>query len=358
MTSIEELIVDDLPLLSLMMQDAAGQSGIYAAGPYWAEKSRIAAKQIEEHGLENFRGSSNAIGISYAGAADWDIRLQLPYGLRAGALKSLLSKKAYLGGLLPNYVSMMFDSQVSQTESIWRASLELRNHYLSRDSAVADLLARYTLSDTIRGGCLDFMTINGSSISYRYLELLLTHDFLSKNVDFSLYNSYFEIGGGFGAYVHILVNNHPNLKKIIYLDIPPNLYVGTQYLKSLFGESVRDYRNTRMDEKITFADNDALEILCIAPWQIERLDVSVDIFHNGNSFVEMPVDAVSNYVQHVERLLSKVRSVVTLVSYDKHDPSTTFSPAKLPEFFKREFEPFEHATLAPNRHDLHYISLS
>ncbi|MEI6536885.1 MAG: hypothetical protein WCN98_16185 [Verrucomicrobiaceae bacterium] len=217
MTAIEEPVVDDLPLLSLMMQDATGQSGIYAAGPYWAEKSRIASKQIEEYGLANFRGSSNAIGNSYAGAADWDIRLQLPYGLRAGALKSLLSKKAYLGGLLTNHVSMMFDLQVSQTESIWRASLELRNHYLSRDSVVADLLVRYTLSDTIRRGCLDFMTINDSSISYRYLELLLAQDFLSKNVDFSLYNSYFEIGGGFGGYVHILVDNHPNLKKLFTL---------------------------------------------------------------------------------------------------------------------------------------------
>ena len=49
--------------------------------------------------------------------------------------------------------------------------------------------------------------------------------------DFNEIRSYFEIGGGFGANIHFLITNYPNIKKIIYLDAVPNIYVGTEYLK-------------------------------------------------------------------------------------------------------------------------------
>lgn len=80
----------------------------------------------------------------------------------------------------------------------------------------------------------------------------------------------FEIGGGFGQYIHVLLQNYSNIKKILYLDIVPNIYVGTQYLKRFYGESVIDYNITRKMNKIQFSDNNKLEIICIAPWQIEK----------------------------------------------------------------------------------------
>ena len=56
-----------------------------------------------------------------------------------------------------------------------------------------------------------------------------------------------------------------------------------------------DYSHTRRLDAIHFAKDDRIEILAIAPWQIEKLDLSVDVVYNAHSFVEMPQAVVSNY---------------------------------------------------------------
>jgi putative sugar O-methyltransferase len=83
----------------------------------------------------------------------------------------------------------------------------------------------------------------------------------------------FEIGGGFGASVHILLQNYPDLKKVLYLDIAPNLYLGTEYFRALYPSSIRHYMETN---SIRFREDDSLEILCNAPWQIECVDEGVE----------------------------------------------------------------------------------
>ena len=60
-------------------------------------------------------------------------------------------------------------------------------------------------------------------------------------------------------------------------------------------DKVKDYLNIKNSSQIRFADNDDLEILCIPPWVIERLNVEIDHFHNAASFVEMPEKIIKNY---------------------------------------------------------------
>jgi len=116
----------------------------------------------------------------------------------------------------------------------------------------------------------------------------------------------------------------------VYLDIPPNLYIGTQYLRSFYGDAVKDYNELRTKTKISFKDDDSLEIFCIASWQIENLRCEIDWFHNSNSFVEMPKNIVENYGKFVKILMSK-NSRISLVSYSNFDPATTYDPAELPK---------------------------
>ena len=75
-------------------------------------------------------------------------------------------------------------------------------------------------------------------------------DILSKTFDFKNIKSFFEIGGGFGANIHFLLTNFSNIKKIIYLDVVPNIYVGPEYLKYFYGKSVKDYLNTYESKNI------------------------------------------------------------------------------------------------------------
>ena len=42
------------------------------------------------------------------------------------------------------------------------------------------------------------------------------------------------------------------VKKYIYVDIAPNLYVGTQFLKANFGKSVKDFTNYESQSTISF----------------------------------------------------------------------------------------------------------
>ena len=153
---------------------------------------------------------------------------------------------------------------------------------------------------------------------------------LSSKFDFGLTKTFFEIGGGFGSNIHFLITNFPNIKKIIYLDIVPNIYVGTEYLKYHFKENVIDYLQVKDKDEIKFSDNDDLEIICIPPWLIEKVKVEIDHFHNAASFVEMPEKIVKNYIKYVNKFKTKQ---ISLMSYDDFDPKTTFDPNLLSNFF-------------------------
>ena len=54
-------------------------------------------------------------------------------------------------------------------------------------------------------------------------------DILSNTFNFKNIRSFFEIGGGFGSNIHFLLTNFQNIKKIVYLDTVPNIFVGTEY---------------------------------------------------------------------------------------------------------------------------------
>jgi hypothetical protein len=158
---------------------------------------------------------------------------------------------------------------------------------------------------------------------------------LSKSFNFKNINNFFEIGGGFGANVHFLITNFPNIKKILYLDAVPNIYVGTKYLEHHFGKKVKNYLDLKNLDKINFQNNDELEILCIPPWLIEKVDVKIDHFHNAASFVEMPKIVIDNYVKFIKKF--KTREI-SLISYDGYDLKTTFNPEELNLFFENKLK--------------------
>jgi putative sugar O-methyltransferase len=317
-------ITDDHVLLNLMIADSRLQQSVYQPGPYWRSMSRNAVSQIRCHGLSDFRGSSSTIGLSFTDAAYVDVRHNL-CGRFTKPLHLLLSR------IYP--FKSVFDGQVSLTRSYERQARQLRNMLVSSDPRVRELLRRYSMPFSLRGGCMDYVQIDGQRISSHYLSLLYQHDCVARHGAFAGFTSMLEIGGGFGVNAHLLLENYPRLKKIVYLDIPPNLYVGTQYLKAIYGDAVSDYRQTRQVDSIRFAGHDGIEILAIAPWQIERLDLSVDVIYNAHSFVEMPQRVVANYAAQLARRPGFSASSVAMITYDGFDPHSTFEPDLLPGFF-------------------------
>ncbi len=211
---------------------------------------------------------------------------------------------------------------------------------------------------SLLGDCAARIRLDGATHSVHYLNMLERHRNLARHLDFAGATSVFEIGGGFGADIHLLLENYPRIRKVLYLDVPPTLYVGTQYLRAFYGDAVCDYRASRRRESLEFASSNDLEILCIAPWQIETFAGGVDILMNANSFVEMPRAVVQNYANRFSRFRDAERAAIALSTYDRTDADSLLDPTELPKFFRgRAFEQLDAATLADGSHrDLFFVS--
>jgi putative sugar O-methyltransferase len=321
-TSASSSIQEDTALLAEMINAARDQSALYQPGPYWESKTKAAAGQIRRHGLDEFRGDRSGVATSFSDNVVTDVRTELD--TRMGRpLKFLLER------VFP--FSRVMDTQVDLTRGYARDELALTAARIAASQKTRDLLARYEMPDSLLGGCIATAEIDGQEISLHYLRALQLIDRVRRVLDGA--RSLFEIGGGFGANVHLMAENFP-ICKFVYLDVVPNLYVGTCYLRTLYGDSVRDFSETRELEQIAFKDDDELEIIAICPWQVEALELPVDVFWNASSFVEMPREVVANYAQHVLRLGA---NTIVLSTYGGGGRDT-LEPSLLPDFFpEREF---------------------
>jgi len=338
---------DDSELLELMLEYVKNAKSIYQPGPYWRLKTINAFRELKKAGISGFRGDLNGAASSYGDNPLIDLRCLSNYGVRFIFTKFFKSVYPF---------NKFFNSQVRLTKNYFEESVLYRTEFLKSLDRVKELLSKYQIPiDTIKGDCLRKGDFDGRVISHHYLQLLDTLDHVAQAANISNKRSMLEIGGGFGVNVHLIVEMYPNIRKIIYLDIPPNLYVGTQYLKSFYGDGVIDYRQSSSMEVIEFSESDDLEIFCIAPSQIEKVKSEVDFFHNAHSFVEMPVDVVKNYANHVERILSKEGGIITMVSYDGFTDST-LDPDLIVSFFNRDFNRAIVPTLTAGRFNYHFIS--
>ena len=342
---------DDLNLLGAMLEDMQHQLPLYRPGPYWMNTASLAAKEIRTKGLGDFRGSSNLIGQGFTDNLPLDRRQDL----RSGFVKRLF------GWVVTNIfpLNRIYQNQVNLTSFYAKQSISYLPEVLKQKRRTAYLLANYNIPFSLLGGCVVKAIIDQDEIAVHYLAILDKHDHASKIVSFGKARTLFEIGGGFGVNIHLVLTNYKNIRKVIYLDIPPNLYVGTQYLKSFFGTAVVDYEAIKKRNSLEFSNDDRLEILCIAPWQVELLKSEVDIFYNSASFVEMPKNVVQNYADKVINQFESGNTAVIVDSYSCFDSQTTLSPDELPRFFSKrtDFVKFDGETLMPNQYsNVYYIS--
>lgn len=339
---------DDLQLLEMMLTDSKSQPPLYHPGPYWSTKAKNAANEIKRCGIADFRGSANLIGLSYADNLYIDIRNAYNHGLRR--LVRWLTRTYPL--------NKVYNSQVRWTESYANTSITYAQEILNMKDKTRNLLEQYTIPYSLLGKCLQKVVIDGRDYSIHYLNLLEQHDNIASRIRFNDLHAVFEIGGGFGTNIHLLLENYKCIRKVLYLDIPPNLYVGTQYLKAFYGTAVFDYRDLKERGSIEFSGDDNLEIFCIAPWQIEKFRGAIDIFMNSHSFVEMPKTVVKNYVDKFNGFTGSKDAAIALTTYDGFDLNTTFHPSELPTFFKdRKFDYFEVDTLLDSsRKNLFFVS--
>lgn len=309
-------------LKNLIVEEKRNNKQLYSSGPYWDYKNSKAILEIKKKGLKDFRGLDSGVGTGYASNLVSDVRNELGW---KGRLVSKILK-------LP-LIKKIFNEQLFHTKIHIRDYLEALSIVYKTNSNVQELIKKYKFENTTEFGCIKKIKYQNQDISTLYLDMADRVEKLSSSFDFSGIKSYFEIGGGFGANVHFLITNFPNIKKIIYLDAVPNIYVGTEYLRHFYKDKVKDYLQTKKLKEIKFNENDDLEIICIPPWEIERLNVNIDHFHNASSFVEMPKKVVENYCKFIKKFNSKE---ISLISYDNYDEQTTYNPEELNTYFNNK----------------------
>ena len=280
----------------LIKDEKKNDRSLYSSGPYWDYKNSRAILEIKKKGIQDFRGLTAGIGTSFSDNQVLDIRNE--YNIRGRIIGKIFS--------LP-LLKTIFNSQLKLTKSYIKSFLLNKSIVYENDRNVHDLLKKYKFENTTEFGCVSSFKYLNKKYSCHYLEMADRISKLSKQFNFNDISSLFEIGGGFGANIHFLITNFPNIKKILYLDVVPNIYVGTQYLRRFYKDNIKDYSDLKNLDTISFSKNNELEILCIPPWLIEKVDDNIDHFHNAASFVEMPKKIVENYVKFI-RKFKKIRS--------------------------------------------------
>ena len=297
---------------------------LYSSGPYWDYKNSKAILEIRKRGLGDFRGTSTGIGTSFADNLVLDTRNELN-------IKGRIIGKIFSFPIL----NKVFNSQLNFTKIYIDKYIENQAIVYQNNKNVQNLINKYQFKNTAEFGCAQTFEKLKKKYSINYLQMADRIDKLSKSFNFKNIKSFFEIGGGFGANVHFLITNFPNIKKILYLDAVPNIYVGTKYLEHHFGKKIKNYLDLKNLDKIKFQNNGELEILCIPPWLIEKIDTEIDHFHNAASFVEMPKIVIDNYVKFIKKFKT---SEISLISYDGYDLKTTFNPEELNIFFDNKLK--------------------
>lgn len=331
-------ISDDPSLLSLILADQERQAPLYKPGPYWRPYQLRVLRAIAVHGVGDFR-SRPSIGKGWADVVEHDPRDQWEgQGSARRWLKNQVAR-------LPLVRGMLADSQRLVELHRRRADRMQSAYYdLHFGAWLRQELARHPLPETLRAGAADVIQFDGQSFAKRYLDVLVRIHNFAQHVDFSRVRTALEIGGGFGATTHLLATRFP-IRTFGYLDIPPMIYVATQYLRALFGEELKDYRATRAG--LHFEAGAERQILCMCPWQIETAQGSLDLVWNAASFSEMPIEIVRNYARHVMRLLAPDGVICLIMNKTLPGNGTTMPDAILAAFEGARFERFapalEHA---------------
>ena len=305
-------------LKALVEDEKKNDKSLYSSGPYWDYKNKRTLNEVKKNGLSDFRGITTGIGTSFTDNLILDIRNEL--NLKGKIVSSFFS--------LP-FINTIFKHQIAITKNHLNNHLKNLEITYKNNLSVQNLIKKYKFIETTKFGCLKKFKYFEKEYSIYYLDMAHRIENLSKKFDFSKVKSFFEIGGGFGANIHFLLTNFTNIKKVIYLDVVPNIYVGTEYLKYHFKDRVKDYLNTKGKKEIVFENNNDVEIICIPPWEIQKIDVKIDHFHNAASFVEMPEKVVKNYIKFVNKFKTKE---ISLISYDNFDKQT-FDPNLLSKLF-------------------------
>ena len=287
-------VADDPALLRLMMDDGEQSSTLWQPTAYWRGYSERISRELACSGLASFRTNQRLLkGFGSGGVPE--------PALPSSAWKRLVW---YTLEELPGVRQLLAEQRrILKAEYEHHKDLRRLHAQLAMDEIARAFPQVKPPPGLANGGADDAFMWRGHVLVPAFVMYLSrVADFYTR-VPAQRVTSIFEIGPGFGlsSLAHLALN--PGLKIIVNVDIVPVLYLSTQYLKSISGIEVVDYRASRGRKTITLDQaRDRARVYQLAPWQLTQLEGPVDFFFNAFSFQEMECDVCRNFASEVLRV--------------------------------------------------------
>lgn len=292
-------IQDDLELLRLFLSDMSQQSALWQPTSYWQGHCERIGKELAVRGLKDFRQNWNLmrgvdLGFKYTGLDSLN--------LRPSRISRLFTGVPPVRELLNQY-----ENHLSKVRETWDRTL---HQHLQREAAMLfALLSRgETSSEILRRvsdsgvGLPDSYDFDGHRHTSNLLHHICLFALTLQAEGATDCSRVIEIGGGYGALPELwrkLGRGMPD-GYFVEIDIPPLVYVTTQYLRAIFPGDVIDYREIRQAKRLTASDING-KIVVIPPWLVPTLDLEFDLLWNSISFQEMEHEVVENYLDHLAK---------------------------------------------------------
>lgn len=297
-------VSDDPELLKLMLDDTAEASDLYKPTNYWAIYEKKFIPELQEYGLYNFRKRRNSI-LSSFGATDLSHTL----------------------GQIDLFKSKVFYNCVTRKIPLWSELLSLQNTLLNK---ILPVVGTYKIEEfeqmlyefirmygekigaksvdefeaSLAGNPEGIVKIDGRVYTMAILGFYIQYVYCCNFINFDDVKIMVELGSGSGKQIEVMRKLYPDICFLVF-DIPPQLYVCEQYLKSVFPGDVVSYRETKQMD--SFSGEHKGKIFMFGNWKFPMIEeIPVDLFWNASSFQEMEPEVVANYLKFVNRSAKSV----------------------------------------------------
>jgi putative sugar O-methyltransferase len=323
-------IADDPELLALMMGDAQGSGPLWTATAYWRGYTARIMRELARVGLKNVRANQTLLkGFALGGIP----QAELPQAGWKRAVWRMMQA-------LPGVRQIIAEHQRVLAAEYSHHRQTRREHARIVMDEIADAFPDIRPPAGIaNGGADDAFVWRGHNLTPAFTMYLSRAADFYTHVEPKNVTSAIEIGPGLGlgSLAHMTLN--PGLRVIVNVDIIPVLYLSTQFLKSIDGVAVIDYRALRGSDRIVPEPAaNGVRIYQLAPWQLMRVDGAFDFFFNAFSFQEMESAVCRNYAAQVLRLVKRGVLLHSMTGGHKLGAGGQKTPVTI-EFLESLFQP-------------------
>ncbi len=302
-------VADDPALLDQMIRWSEQQSDLWRPTSYWRGYCQRITDELEREGLSNFRQNQ---GILKGFAAGGVARRDLPRARWKRLVWRGVEQLPVVRRIISEYARLL------SAENQHHQATRVRLAHMLLDELAKDFPDLAPVNGLANGGAADAFEWRGHTVSADWLPYLARAAAFYRLVPAGEITSLIEIGPGLGfsSLAHLAIN--PHLKLIVNVDIPPVLYVSTQFLKSIPDIDVIDARQAGDGEIALRPGADSPSVYQLAPWQLPKIRGRLDAFFNAYSFQEMEKEICTNYARQLIPIIGK--TVMLLSAPSGHRP--------------------------------------